>query len=74
MRGTPVFAYVGCSPQTGQYLGLEEYRAAAANAHARGADGIYLFNYPCLFEPAAKINLVEIELHVAYGPAARHGR
>ena len=44
--------YVGCSPQTGQYLGLEEYRAAAANAYGSGADGIYLFNYPCLFELA----------------------
>lgn len=49
---TPVLAYVGCSPQTGQYLGLEEYRAAAANAYGSGADGIYLFNYPCLFELA----------------------
>jgi len=28
-HGTPVLAYIGCSPQTGQYLGLEEYRAAA---------------------------------------------
>jgi hypothetical protein len=55
VRGTPVFAYVGCSPQTGQYLGLEEYRAAAANAHACGADGIYLFNYPCLYELAAQM-------------------
>ena len=52
VQGTPVFPYVNCSPQTGQYLGLEEYRAAAANALARGADGIYLFNYPCLFELA----------------------
>lgn len=51
-HGTPVFAYLGCSPQTGQYLGLEEYRAAAANAYGAGADGIYLFNYPCLFELA----------------------
>lgn len=51
-HGTPVMAYVGCSPQTGQYLGLEEYRAAAANAYGSGADGIYLFNYPCLFELA----------------------
>src|SRR5262249_54749702 len=51
-HGTPVLAYVGCSPQDGQYLGLEEYRAAAANAYASGADGIYLFNYPCLFELA----------------------
>lgn len=51
-HGTPVLAYLGCSPQTGQYLGLEEYRAAAANAYGGGADGIYLFNYPCLFELA----------------------
>jgi hypothetical protein len=51
-HGTSVLAYVGCSPQTGQYLGLEEYRAAAANAYGGGADGIYLFNYPCLFELA----------------------
>jgi len=55
VRGTPVLAYVGCSPQTGRYLGLEEYRAAAANAYASGADGIYLFNYPCLYELAAQM-------------------
>jgi hypothetical protein len=54
-RGTPVYPYIGCSPQTGQYLGLEEYRAAAANAYARGADGVYLFNYPCLFEIATQV-------------------
>jgi hypothetical protein len=51
-NGTPVMAYVGCSPHDGQYLGLEEYRAAAANAYGAGADGAYLFNYPCLFELA----------------------
>ena len=51
-NGTPVFAYVGCSPHTGQYLGPAEYRAAAANAYGAGADGVYLFNYPCLFELA----------------------
>ncbi|NUQ62086.1 MAG: hypothetical protein HUU20_06340 [Pirellulales bacterium] len=51
-HGTPVLAYVGCSPHDGQYLGLEEYRAAAANAYGAGADGVYLFNYPCLFELA----------------------
>jgi hypothetical protein len=66
VHGTPVYAYVNCSPQTGQYLGLEEYRAAAANAYARGADGIYLFNYPCLFELAAQMptaaGQVKIEL------------
>jgi hypothetical protein len=55
VNGTPVFAYINCSAQDGQYLGLEEYRAAAANAHASGADGIYLFNYPCLFELAAQV-------------------
>ena len=52
VHGTRVLAYLGCSPQTGQYLGLEEYRAAAANAYGSGADGICLFNYPCLFELA----------------------
>jgi hypothetical protein len=51
-NATPVLAYIGCSPNDGQYLGLEEYRAAAANAHGSGADGVYLFNYPCLFELA----------------------
>jgi hypothetical protein len=55
VHGTPVYPYIGCSPQTGRYLGLEEYRAAAANAYASGADGIYLFNYPCLFELAAQV-------------------
>jgi len=54
-EGTPVYAYVGCSPQTGQYLGLEEYRAAAANALGSGGDGVYLFNYPCLFELASQM-------------------
>jgi hypothetical protein len=54
VHGTPVLAYIGCSPQTGRYLGLEEYRGAAANAYAAGAAGIYLFNYPCLFELAAQ--------------------
>ncbi|MBM3290350.1 MAG: twin-arginine translocation signal domain-containing protein, partial [Candidatus Hydrogenedentes bacterium] len=52
VNGTRLFAYINCSPQTGQYLGLDEYRAAAANAFGGGADGIYLFNYPCLFELA----------------------
>jgi hypothetical protein len=32
------------------YLSLEQYRAVAANAYAAGADGIYLFNFPCLDE------------------------
>jgi len=60
--GTPVFPYVNCSPQTGQYLGLEEYRAAAANAYARGANGVYLFNYPCLFELALQAPSVPEEV------------
>ena len=54
-KGTPIYAYIGCSPQTGQYLGLQEYRAAAANAYGCGADGIYLFNYPCLFELSSQL-------------------
>jgi hypothetical protein len=54
-HGTPAFAYVNCSPQTGRYLGLEEYLAAAANAYGSGADGVYLFNYPCLFELALQM-------------------
>ncbi len=66
VHDTPVFAYVNCSPQTGQYLGLEEYRAAAANTYGRGADGVYLFNYPCLYELAAQrptaVDNVEIAL------------
>jgi hypothetical protein len=54
-QSTPVFEYINCSVQTGQYLGLEEYRAAAANAYGAGADGVCLFNYPCLFELASQI-------------------
>jgi hypothetical protein len=61
-EGTRVYAYINCSPQTGQYLGLEEYRAAAANAYARGADGIYLFNYPCLFELATQVPAEEVTM------------
>ncbi len=53
--GTPIYAYVNCSAQDGQYLGLEEYRAAASNAYGSGADGIYVFNYPCLFELVTQI-------------------
>jgi hypothetical protein len=64
-HGTPVYAYVNCSPQTGQYLGLEEYRAAAANAYGGGADGIYLFNYPCLFELAAQLPVAPAEVTTA---------
>jgi hypothetical protein len=61
VHGTPVLAYIGCSPQTGRYLGLEEYRAAAANAYGCGADGIYLFNYPCLFELASQVPIAAEE-------------
>jgi len=49
-RRLPVHAYVNCSPATAMYLSLEEYRAAAANAYGAGADGVYLFNFPCLDE------------------------
>jgi hypothetical protein len=74
VRGTPVFAYIGCSPQTGRYLGLEEYRAAAANAFASGADGIYLFNYPCLFELAAQVPVAadEVKMTLADMRACGH--
>jgi hypothetical protein len=65
VHGTPVYAYVGCSPQTGQYLGLEEYRAAAANAYGSGADGTYLFNYPCLFELASQVPVPPDEVKMA---------
>ena len=73
VHGTPVYAYVGCSPQTGQYLGLEEYRAAAANAHACGADGIYLFNYPCLFELAAQVPSAVEEVKMALPDMRAYG-
>ncbi len=43
-------AYVNCSPAVAQYLSREEYRGAAANAYGAGADGVYLFNLPCLDE------------------------
>ncbi|NUM55831.1 MAG: hypothetical protein HUU46_19495 [Candidatus Hydrogenedentes bacterium] len=71
VNGTPVFAYVNCSPQTGRYLGLEEYRAAAANAYGAGADGVYLFNYPCLFELAMQVasNAKEVPMTL---PDLRH--
>jgi hypothetical protein len=45
-----VYPYLNCSPATAQYHSLEQYRAAADNAYASGADGIYLFNFPCLDE------------------------
>jgi len=46
----PVHSYINCSQQMGQYLSLEEYRGAAASAWNQGADGVYLFNFPCLDE------------------------
>ncbi|MCD6359373.1 MAG: hypothetical protein J7M38_00830, partial [Armatimonadetes bacterium] len=46
----PVHAYLNCSPAMGVYMSLEDYRGAAANAWAAGADGIYMFNLPCLDE------------------------
>lgn len=55
VNNNPVFAYINCSPQSGRYLDLEEYRAAAMNAYGAGADGIYLFNYPCLLELAMQL-------------------
>lgn len=45
-----VNAYINCSPAPAMYLSLEQYRAAAANAYGAGADGVYLFNFPCLDE------------------------
>jgi hypothetical protein len=47
-----VYAYLNCGRVGSQYHSLEEYRGAAANAYAVGADGIYLFNFPCLDELA----------------------
>jgi hypothetical protein len=47
LANTPVHPYLNCSPATGQYLSLEEYRGATANAWNAGADGVYLFNFPC---------------------------
>lgn len=74
VHGTPVFAYIGCSPQTGQYLGLEEYRAAAANAHASGADGVYLFNYPCLFELAFQMPIASEEVKMTLPDMRAYGQ
>jgi len=45
-----IYPYLNCGPGTAQYHSLEQYRAAAANAYGSGADGIYLFNFPCLDE------------------------
>ncbi len=73
VEGTPAYAYVGCSPQTGQYLELEEYRAAAANAYGAGADGIYLFNYPCLFELASQVPVAAEEVKMALTDMRAHG-
>ncbi len=49
----PVHAYVNCGRAGSQYHSLEEYRGAAANALGAGADGVYLFNFPCLDELSA---------------------
>ena len=45
-----VYPYFNCSPDTAQYMSLEHYRAAADNAYTSGADGVYLFNFPCFDE------------------------
>jgi len=47
-----VHGYINCSRAMGRYHSLEEYRGAAANAWGAGADGVYLFNLPCLDELA----------------------
>ncbi len=44
--------YINCGAAMGQYLSLEEYRGAAANAWGAGADGVYLSNFPCSDELA----------------------
>ena len=49
-RALAIHAYVSCGPGSGMYLSLTQYRGAAANAYAAGADGIYLFNFPCFDE------------------------
>jgi hypothetical protein len=46
----PIHAYINVSPASAMYLSLEQYRAVAANAYGAGADGVYLFNFPCLDE------------------------
>jgi hypothetical protein len=45
-----IHAYISCGAGPAIYNSLEQYRAAAANAYGAGADGVYLFNYPCLDE------------------------
>jgi hypothetical protein len=42
--------YVNCGPGTAMYHSLEQFRAVAANAYGAGADGVYLFNFPCFDE------------------------
>jgi len=46
----PVHPYINCGPGTAMYNSLEQYRGAADNAYGSGADGVYLFNFPCLDE------------------------
>lgn len=52
-----VHPYLNCSPGPALYHSLEEYRGAAANAWGSGADGVYLFNFPCLDEVARLVPL-----------------
>ncbi|MEA3400921.1 MAG: hypothetical protein U9R79_06685 [Armatimonadota bacterium] len=49
-RDAVVHPYCNCGRGTGQYHSLEEFRGAAANGYGAGADGVYLFNFPCLDE------------------------
>jgi len=48
--GVRILPTVGVCPQVGQYTTPEMYYGAAANFYFDGADGIYLFNYPCFGE------------------------
>ena len=48
-----IYPYLNCSPSMAEYMSLEHYRAAADNAYAAGAHGIYLFNFPCFDELSA---------------------
>ncbi len=50
-----VHPYFNCGASPGTYHSLEQFRAAAANAYGAGADGVYLFNFPCLDELRALI-------------------
>ena len=45
-----IHSYINCGAGTALYNSLEQYRGAADNAYGSGADGIYLFNFPCLDE------------------------